>query len=1237
MKPKILFLIFLGSLLISLVNPGVSLASLACGGDCPPWQRNECPPLVCCICRGVCIETPKNPRYYDNPTYSDRPDKNLGPKGLDAKGLKLPIKLDWDDVPGFKENDLGNQSLSNLLNKLPGGILSQLPLGNILNQLSPALLNSIPAAGIISELPLSILTGQASQSVLNQLSFNILGSLLDSLPLNVLQGLNIFQNLPLDFLNILPADILRKFPLEILSTLPGLPVSTLKMLPIDVLEELLPINILSQMPVEILMRFSADTLRNLPVNVLNKLPISFLRQLPISDLNQLPRDFLSQLPIGSLEKLPVDFLKGQPIDIIEKLPLDVLAGFPVETLLNLPSNITVSLHLDIFNQIPTDVLQRLPILGQFPLDLLENLFYNYRDNWGQLNNQLLINFLIGLPQGSLINLPIPLLNILPTDFLNQLPLNILQQFPIDFLNGLPINILGKLPLSFLRGLPIGALIQFPFDFLKGFPLDILNLLPLNFLDGLSGDLLKQLPLAFLQGLPFDILEVLPLDFLMGIPLGLLTGFPLEILGLLPLDFLMGLPLDFLAGFPLDILNNLPLDFISGLPGNILAQFPIGILNSLPSNILNNIPGIGNLNVFTGGISGDCPEIYVLRIENVRGKEYKEILKKSEWVAPYPCFFEPDKTYKWHVKACCDNNQSECGKENNWEFTTSDAPEPKLPYDPDWNGIIDKADNQPLEITLRWCQQKISPNIIPPWPQSQKLLFYIIKGGQKICHPLLFIGGKCVPELVLPSPELPMPYEDSTQFPLTKFPAKEYDPRKSYDYFSKDNLYSWQVSVCKDPFAKICTDWSQEWRIMPKFALKPPALGFPPDDPKGEKSVGFPLVLSWQSISGVVSVVWEIKGIGSGVYPLQEPIFDYPKLGLNTIYAWRVKPCWDDKGTKCESFPTRYWYFKTTGGPPKENSLNPAGPDVPIPVNLEWENVGGAKSFVLKIQGTGLDLTKILEPQEGEKMRFSLDYPEIRQETQYTWQVKTCARAGGELCGNWSSLKQFTTFRLPPPGEPSVKDNEEISFAQMPMTFSWQPALGAKYYQYTINYLSKSSEETGECPTGKVVEKTVSSPNDLVSLNCLGEYQLEVAGCLDADCQEIGEKSQGWNFTLTQAAPAGAGGLVPCGRNFDNPDTPWNEREPCQIRHLFLSIKILIDFLFQTLIPIILVLLILATGIISYVGGLEGSELGLRIKSIWKSVGWGLLIIFFAWLIVTILLPILGFKTGIFGPWWKIQF
>ena len=119
----------------------------------------------------------------------------------------------------------------------------------------------------------------------------------------------------------------------------------------------------------------------------------------------------------------------------------------------------------------------------------------------------------------------------------------------------------------------------------------------------------------------------------------------------------------------------------------------------------------------------------------------------------------------------------------------------------------------------------------------------------------------------------------------------------------------------------------------------------------------------------------------------------------------------------------------------------------------------------------------------------------------------------------------------------------------------------------------------------------------------------------------------------------AAGLVPCG----------GDGEPrCQLCHLFVLFKNVVDFLLTKIIPPLAVLM-LAIGGFMYVfaylspsealaGGKGGPALLSQAKKLIVSVIFGLLILFAAWIIVNTFFQLIGMAewTGLKEGWWKID-
>lgn len=122
-----------------------------------------------------------------------------------------------------------------------------------------------------------------------------------------------------------------------------------------------------------------------------------------------------------------------------------------------------------------------------------------------------------------------------------------------------------------------------------------------------------------------------------------------------------------------------------------------------------------------------------------------------------------------------------------------------------------------------------------------------------------------------------------------------------------------------------------------------------------------------------------------------------------------------------------------------------------------------------------------------------------------------------------------------------------------------------------------------------------------------------------------------------------GGLVPCGRSCDDPNTepPGNcECEPCTLCHFFVMIEKWINRILFILVPSLAALMI-AIGGGMYVIARGDPEMLSRAKKLFGSVVVGMIIIYGAWLIINLFFTVIGFSEfglGLTGPdkWFKIN-
>jgi len=613
-------------------------------------------------------------------------------------------------------------------------------------------------------------------------------------------------------------------------------------------------------------------------------------------------------------------------------------------------------------------------------------------------------------------------------------------------------------------------------------------------------------------------------------------------------------------------------------------------------------------------SEDCFQSYLIEIDNTATGDFSKALTEDSEYSPSEdqnaCFLRSDTTHNWEVSACCSTDGTNCSPKSNWGLTTNSAPEPISPEDPDW--VYDElAENVFLPVNLKWCQVETIGN---KEVLSYSLTPYLIENEDIICHPTRQSGAECLPILVIN--------------PILEASRVEYI-NQDMSLFTKLTSYAWQVAACEGGLGGQCGEWSQIWKfetgeqVLEDVELVSPA---------NNETVGFPITLRWRAPPGANSFQYQLyrdsTEVASGLpNPPSESSISFESLELNTEYKWRVMPCKDFEGEDCKTWPEEWWYFKTTGAPPELSSPRNNAPNVSIPIKLDWESVSGAKSYKYLVSSKIRPIADGTTSNDFVLIKYNPDLEQPEQEVTYSWQVATCADEEGEICGPFADPPwEFTTFRLSSPSNLLPEDDETIFTYQMPKNFSWGSS--AKYFKFIIQ------KEGDDCLFEKE-EKIITNNSYFVSLSCLGEYQWQVQACLDENCNEQGEPST-QSFILDQTTPPAQFGLVPCGRSSDNPDTPWNERNSCQFKHLFILLRNILDFLLWRVTLIILLLLVIATAIIFYFS-IGAPALIIDIRGVWRAAGKGYAIIFLSWIIINLVLNILGYQVGIFGQWWQINF
>ena len=117
--------------------------------------------------------------------------------------------------------------------------------------------------------------------------------------------------------------------------------------------------------------------------------------------------------------------------------------------------------------------------------------------------------------------------------------------------------------------------------------------------------------------------------------------------------------------------------------------------------------------------------------------------------------------------------------------------------------------------------------------------------------------------------------------------------------------------------------------------------------------------------------------------------------------------------------------------------------------------------------------------------------------------------------------------------------------------------------------------------------------------------------------------------------SGTGGLIPCGKNCDDPDTgDWVETDDCDLCDMVLMGQLIIEFLLK--ISAVAALLAIAFGGILYIFAAGSPGTIDKAKTIIKYTLIGFLIVFISWAIIDTILVMFGYIDPIGGDWYSIN-
>ncbi len=493
----------------------------------------------------------------------------------------------------------------------------------------------------------------------------------------------------------------------------------------------------------------------------------------------------------------------------------------------------------------------------------------------------------------------------------------------------------------------------------------------------------------------------------------------------------------------------------------------------------------------------------------------------------------------------------------------------------------------------------------------------------------------------------------------------------------DLKYSWQIKPCfnvsggaEDSSFPHCDsnideDFGQKWQLIGKAmdssTLKPPAPISPAKNENwGDDNnlIGLNNTFNWTAPCGANSFLYDIQDEnGESIFrtgdcqesykndagrrfnkaqitiaitdkaPTQGKNPESVELKINTKYKWRVKSCWPsipvgNINEICGGKWSEWQNFITTGRPPKNDSLQIANDDAPSATFI-WESVPANGSFNVRIFNAAGKEVGIENPNPQPTNSYTFNY-KVAKET-YRWQVQTCADKNGTVCGPWSNFGTYLTKDFTKPT--NLSPSGDIS--RIPSGLTWSS--NAKYFLVTAKV--ESGEKSTSCDpdwfNNEYKEKIVSATSMAIrtadkngSPYCAGNYSFVVQPCFDDKCASKGYVYAEQFFSIANKGQSS--GLMVCGLAADDPNTQYNEKEPCEIKHLVLGTKVIIDFVVFKLAFILLPVMAMITGGMFYLSH-DKANLIPTIKDGWKKIGIGYGILFFAWIIVSVLMNLVGYK------------
>ncbi len=512
-----------------------------------------------------------------------------------------------------------------------------------------------------------------------------------------------------------------------------------------------------------------------------------------------------------------------------------------------------------------------------------------------------------------------------------------------------------------------------------------------------------------------------------------------------------------------------------------------------------------------------------------------------------------------------------------------------------------------------------------------------------------------------------------------------------------DIYSWNVSTCRDRGEIDCTDFSQMWRFqMDQEEVKemiPPSAGNPKNEKRpgvsmDDATTGLPFTLQWNRRFGARSYVYRLREEGEDwkeakILTGNQVRYEVEDLEVDTEYEWDVKACWDqetdhpyenyqvnqiinwaENNKECSEWREDYdpshapFRFKTTGHPPEEMTPE-GGADSEFPINFKWEEIPGAESYVLALyeQDVGITMASLTDTGgmggdfEGGFVTSDPDYlherginfwDDLGNPQQYIWAVASCVlppEEDDDFLFYETTVEEMQEELICGSASdwtvfiPSMPAPENLSPGESDISDPERIPLADSYQELSWDEVEGADYYLVDID-GESEDIITDSTSIVYEFEELGNFGWSVSACSDSDCH-VYRRSEASHAYVEIFSEALTDGIVPCGRevNIFDPAQPVDSRDDCEPAHLFVLFGLIIQEILLKMVIPYSLVVLLLYTGYALYTGMGDTRTMQRVYKLWNAALKGYVLILASWLIVGAVLTLIGYQ---FGVWWEIS-